>query len=61
MKVIVIQPTKEDTGVVASVVGMKNYQSIAADEITALKQLVQLLESKNSKFITRPVEKSQIH
>jgi hypothetical protein len=33
---------------------MKNYQSIAADEITALKQLVEKLEKKNHKFIIRP-------
>jgi len=54
MKAIVIQPTKGNTGFTASVVGMKNYQSIAADEITALKQLVEKLEKKNPKFIIRP-------
>jgi len=54
MKAIVIQPTKSNTGFTASVVGMKNYQAIAADEITALKQLVEKLEKKNPKFIIRP-------
>ena len=54
MKAIVIQPTKGNTGFTASVVGMKNYQAIAADEITALKQLVEKLEKKNPKFIIRP-------
>jgi len=54
MKVIVIQPTKGNKSFTASVVGMKNYQAIAADEITALKHLVQKLEQKNPKFIIRP-------
>jgi len=54
MKAIVIQKTKDETGVVASVVGMKNYQVIAADEITALKGLIKKLESKNDKWIIRP-------
>ena len=54
MKAIVIQSTKGNTGFTASVVGMKNYQAIAADEITALKQLVEKLEKKNPKFIIRP-------
>jgi hypothetical protein len=54
MKVIVIQHTADKTGVVASVVGMKNYSSIAADEITALKLLVSRLEDKNPKWIIRP-------
>ena len=54
MKAIVIQPTKGNTGFTASVVGMKNYQSIAADEITALKHLVAKLEKINPRFIIRP-------
>lgn len=54
MKAIVIQQTKDKAGFTASVVGMKNYQSIAGDEITALKHLVEKLENKNAKFIIRP-------
>lgn len=54
MKVIVIQPTKGNTGFTANVVGMKNYQAIAGDEITALKHLLEKLEEKNHKFIIRP-------
>ena len=54
MKAIVIQSTKDNTGFTASVVGMKNYQAIAGDEITALKHLIEKLEKKNPKFIIRP-------
>jgi hypothetical protein len=54
MKAIVIHPTKDETGYVATVVGMKNYQAIAGNEITALKNLIEKLESKNPKWIIRP-------
>jgi hypothetical protein len=33
---------------------MKNYQAIARNEITALKNLIEKLESKNPKWIIRP-------
>ena len=56
MKVIVIHPTKEDTGYVASVVGMKNYQCIAKNEVEALVGLTSKLQEKNQSWITQPTK-----
>lgn len=53
MKAIVIQQTRNGTGYTASVVGIKNYQSIDKDEISALKHLVEKLERKNPNWILR--------
>lgn len=55
MKAIVIQETKDGTGYTASVVGMRGYQCIDKDEITALKHLAEKLERINPHWINRPM------
>lgn len=60
MKAIVIQQTRNGTGYTASVVGIKNYQAIAKDEISALKHLVEKLETKHPGWILRPDESSSL-
>ena len=53
MKIITIQQTKTKSGFTATVNGFDGATCIASDEVTALKHLVELLETKNPNFIQR--------
>lgn len=53
MIIITIRKTEGKGGFVANVNGFQGATTIAKDEITALKYLVERLETKNPSFIQR--------
>lgn len=53
MKIITIQETKNGKGYVASINGFEGGNAIAGDEVTALRNLLTLIESKNPAWIQK--------